>query len=423
MITDWMLRLRSLFRHRVVEQELDEELRFHLDEQIAAYERQGLSRAEATRRARLEFGGLDQAREEHRDARGIGLVEDLGRDVRYGVRQLRRTPAFSLAAVLCLALGIGATTAVYSLVNSILVQPLPFQDSDRLVRLIENVPPNAPGRPLTQREITHQEFLDWRAQSKTLSDAMAVSGFGQWLVRAPNGAVGLWPGGTSPGAFSMLGVQAHLGRTLLPADEANPAVLVLSYEAWQRHFDADPAIVGASLEFRPGALMGPGPARLRTVVGVLPRDFELSGLVDVYMPITGNAPLQVTMIGRLAPGVSLEAAIEEANVIGAAMRQPWPDSAPPLTVPRFQLEPLKEQSVQQLRPAFRVLLASVVVVLLIVCANVANLLLARGTARQREVAVRVAIGASRGRIIRQIMTECLVLAAARGRARRGFVPR
>ena len=154
--------------------------------------------------------------------RGIGLVEDFGRDVRYGVRQLRRSPAFAAAALLCLALGIGATTAIYSLVSTILLQPLPFRDADRLVTIVENVPPSGP-RPVMQQGLTYQEFLEWREKTRTLSDATAVAGGGQRLVRTRNGAVGLWGGTAAPDMFTMLGVRAHLGRTLVPATRAIPA--------------------------------------------------------------------------------------------------------------------------------------------------------------------------------------------------------
>ena len=413
MLTDWMLRLRSVFKRNVVERELDEELAFHLEQHIASYVSRGMPHDEAVRRARLEFGALSQIQDEHRDARGISRFEDFWRDMRYGVRQLYRSPAFALTALLSLALGIGATTTVYSVVSAILLRPLPFHDSDRLVTIVENLPSPAAGRPPVRRGLTYQEFLDWRTTSRTLSNATAIAGGGQQLVRARNGAVGLWGGTAAPDTFTMLGVSAHLGRTLLPGDEAS-SVVVLGYEAWQRHFNADPAIVGTSLEFRTGSLMGPTPARLLTVIGVLPRGFALTGPVDFYTPMRRNYPFPVTTLAKLAPGVSLAAASEEASIMGAAIRPPWPADTPQLTVPRFQVESLKQQSVGHLRPAFRVLLASVVVVLLIVCANVANLLLARGTARRRELAVRLAIGASRARIIQQIMTECLVLAAAGG---------
>jgi putative ABC transport system permease protein len=276
----------------------------------------------------------------------------------------------------------------------------------------------APGRPVMQRGITYLEFLDWRERARTLSDSIAISGMGQRLVRTSRGAAGLWGAMTTPNSFAVLGVSAMLGRTLDAADAGNPDVVVLTFDTWQRHFDADPDVVGAVIELRPGALQPPAPPRLLTVVGVLPADFEFpTGPSDFYTPLrsaaSGPSP-RVTMIGRLAPGASLEAATEEVNAMGAAIRPPWPSDAAPLIGAPFEIQPLKDLAVKDLKLALGTFLAAVVVVLLIVCANVANLLLARGAARQREMAVRLAIGASRGRIVRQVMTECLTLAIAGG---------
>jgi putative ABC transport system permease protein len=337
------------------------------------------------------------------------------RDVRLAIRQLRKAPAFAVAALLCLGIGIGATTAIYSVVNAILFRPLPFPESDRLVRLAENIPHVARGRPPLQRGLSYPEFLEWRAQSKTLSDAYAVSGVGQRVVQTAQGPVGLWGSSASTNAFSLLGVRPLLGRTLDAGDAVNADVAVLSFDTWQRYFNSDPGIVGRAVEFRAGALMGPQPPRLMTIVGVLPRGGALAdGWADFYWPISNTSKSMVWLIGQLAPGVSLEAALAETNAMGSAIRPPWPPDADPLTVPRFEVERLKDRAVERVGPALRVFLAAVVVVLLIACANVANLLLARGTTRQREIAVRFALGAGRARVVRQLMAESLVLALAGG---------
>jgi putative ABC transport system permease protein len=415
MLNDFMFRLRSLFRRRLVEQELDDELRTHLEHQIESYVRAGLLRDDAVRRAKIEFGGLDQIKEAHRDARGVGLIEEFGRDALYAVRQLRRSPAFALAALLCLGIGIGATTAIFSVVNTVLLQPLPFPDSDRLVRIVENIPHVARGRPPLQRGLTVPEFLEWRAQSKTLSDAYAVESLGQRLVRTTRGAVGLWGAMASTNAFALVQVPAMLGRTFDASDEAAPDVVVLSHDTWQRHFNSDPSLIGTAIEFQAGGLLGLQRPRLMTVVGILRPGVSLpDGAADFYSPMTNIPQMRVTLIGQLAPGRSLESASAEANAMGAAIRPPWPADADPLTVPRFEVVRLKDRTVERVRPALQVFLVAVVVVLLIVCANVANLLLARGTVRRREIAMRLSIGATRARVVGQMLTESLVLALAGG---------
>ena len=347
----------------------------------------------------------------HRIALPVVLVwlDQFRQDVRYAIRSIRRSPGFAIVAVLTLGLGVGATTAIYSVVDAVLLQPLPFPDSDRLVRLVENYTVATTPR-VFQRGVSHQDFLEWRTRSTTLSNIIAFTSR-QMLVRTDDGTAQLWGGMTSADTFAVLGTHAMLGRTLDPGDEGNPNVVVLGFETWRRLFRSDTGVVGKGLELR-GASQG----QVLTIVGVLPPGFEFpTGPMDFYTTFDpSRPPSNVTLIGRLRPGTSLQAALEEADVIGTAIRPPRPANAPPLAVPRFEVQGLKDQVVKELRPALRVLLAAVAVVLMIVCANVANLLLARGTARQREMAVRFAIGAARGRIIRQIAAECLVLAMAGG---------
>jgi putative ABC transport system permease protein len=341
-------------------------------------------------------------------------IADIQQDGRYAVRTLRASPGFAMVAVLSLALGIGATTAIYSVVDAILLKPLPFADSGRLVRVVENLSFVA-GRPPIQGGISHEQYLEWRTRTVTLTDTMAFSP-GLILVRTGEGTARLWGAMVSAHTFTTLQARAMLGRTLDPGDEAQPDVIVLGFDTWRRLFHSNPSVVGTAIELERA---GPLDRRRLTVVGVMPAGFGFPTTgMDYYTPIVPDGTTRrwpgVTLIGRLGPGVSMNAAMEEAGVIGAAIRPPRAASLPPLTVPRFEVQGLKDQIVKDLRPALRVLLAVVVVVLLIVCANVANLLLARGTARQREMAVRLAVGATRGRVARQVLTECLVLATVGG---------
>jgi len=349
----------------------------------------------------------------------------MAQDLRYAFRALRASPGFTAVAVVTLALGIGAATSIYSVVDTILLQPLPFSASDRLVRVVENVPSIFPGRPPIQRGPSYLEFLEWRRRSATLTDVAAIAQLGQRVVRTADGTARLWGAMTSANVFTALGVRAQAGRTLGPDDESQPDVVVLSHETWRRVFRGSASVIGTTIELRQpdpmfqGSVMLDG--RLLTIVGVLPERFEFPGTNanDFYTPMVGNRALpaarspSVMMFGRLRDGVGARAAADEANQLGAAIR-PRPAGAPALSGPRFEVQFIKEQIVQALRPALRVLLGAVAAVLLIVCANIANLLLARGTARHREIAVRVAIGASRARIVRLVLAECALLIVAGG---------
>ena len=340
--------------------------------------------------------------------------------VGYAVRSLARSPGFTAAAVLTLAVGIGATTAICSIVNTILLRPLPLLDADRLVRILEH------DRPRNMPAVNYREYLDWQSRTTTLTGLAAATYDPQVVMPTPAGLVRVTAGQVSSNYFEVLGARALLGRTLVSRDAADADVMVLGYYAWQRHFGSDPEAIGSVVHFRSGSLAG----RSLTVIGVMPESMETIGApMEFYTPIA-TVPNARTiglaqLIGRIRDGTALAAAADEANVIGAAVRPPRPASAPPLTAARFGVRSLKDGmfdpppgrqggDIPGVRSVLRIFLGAVTVVLLIVCTNVANLLLARGTARRRELATRLALGASRWQLVRQILAECVVLAAAGG---------
>jgi putative ABC transport system permease protein len=410
-------RIDAWLRRRSLDRDPAEELPFHLDMKA----RETGDRRAATR----AVGNPLHWRERAREVWGWRWLDDVLWDVRYALRQFRHNRGFTTVAVMTLGLGIGATTAIYSLVDAILLQPLPISDADRLVRVVENAPSLVPGDPPVQRGVTYPDFLEWRARARTLRDVVAVWFNHGRILKTNDGAARLWGAMVSAETFTMLGARAMLGRTFNVGDAARPDVVMVSFDTWRRVFHSDPGVVGMPFEFGSDWDLSKPDRRLLTIVGVLPPAFEFPTgpfmsptALDFYIPVVPEdisirSPV-ITLMGRLGSGVSLTAARDEANVIGRAIRPPLAANAPAMKISRFDVEILKEQMVRRLRPALRAFLAAVAFVLLIVCANVANLLLARGTARQHEMALRMAIGARPGRIVRQVLTECLVLAACGG---------
>jgi predicted permease len=429
-------KLGALLRPDRAEREMARELSAHLSILEEQYQRRGMPAVEARVAARRALGSLELAKELHRDARSLPWLEDLRRDVPYAIRGFRRHPAFSIAAVLTLALGVGATAAIFTILNAIVWRPLPYRDSDRLVQIAENVVRQTPAGPRYSRRfgLTQAEFLDWRARSTTLSHMAGVINLMSGTLQTSEGTIPAPRAIVSPALFDMLGVPAQLGRTLTSDDERPDAeAAVISAAAWQQLYGSDPSVLGRQVLLNNTRF---------TIVGVMPPQFAYPERVTMFWTPLAPRPGPGTnafgnALARLKDGVSLSIATGEANAIGPALRTNPPapgfgaGGPPPLPAsatmggqlrqeldlsghPRFETISVKDQIVNPIKPQMRILAAAVVVVWLIACGNVANLLLARGTARQREMGVRLALGAGRGRIVRQILTENLVLATAGG---------
>jgi len=400
-----VLRLRTLFQRNRVDRELEEEFQFHIEQRIELEIARGLSPEEARSAAMRAMDGVTHHKEECRDMRRINYIDDLLRDLRYAGRNLRRSPGFAALAVLIMALGIGANTAVFGVVNAVLLKPLAYRDPDRIVTL-SNTLRTIEATTGLQKQVSISNLQDWHDQSSSF-DAMAYYSSREGLVIRGSVSEYSLITAVSPEFFRVFAVEPFAGRFFTP-DEMKPGsagAVMISYAYWRSHFGGDLGTLGQTLRA----------AGARPIVGVLPPGFRFPDETDVWVSANGQPQSRSAQnfraAARLKPGVSLARAQTEMISIARHLEQQYPDSnkGQSINVTRMQ-----DEMVGNVRLTLYLLLGAVGVVLLIACANTATLLLGKATARTREIAVRASLGASRQRIVRQLVAESLLLSLIAG---------